>query len=71
MSFTISIHELAVWQAIELKPDFSKAYSRLGTAHFQAGRYKEALDEGYRKVRCVCVPACLRACVPACVCMCV
>ena len=25
-------------KAIELKPDFSKAYSRLGTVHFQAGR---------------------------------
>ena len=36
-------------KAIELKPDFSKAYSRLGTAHFQAGRYRLALDEGYRK----------------------
>jgi len=36
-------------KAIQLKPDFSKAYSRLGTAHFQAGRYKEALEEGYRK----------------------
>jgi len=36
-------------KAIEIKPDFSKAYSRLGTAHFQAGRYKAAIDEGYRK----------------------
>uniref|UniRef100_A0A7S4P6M1 SGTA homodimerisation domain-containing protein n=2 Tax=Guillardia theta TaxID=55529 RepID=A0A7S4P6M1_GUITH len=34
-------------KAIKIKPDFAKAYSRLGTAHFQAGRYKEALDEGY------------------------
>lgn len=36
-------------KAIEIKPDFSKAYSRLGTAHFQAGRYKAAIDEGYKK----------------------
>jgi tetratricopeptide (TPR) repeat protein len=25
-------------KALELKPDFAKAFSRLGTAHFQAGR---------------------------------
>ncbi|KAJ1492175.1 hypothetical protein T484DRAFT_1772082 [Baffinella frigidus] len=35
-------------KAIELKPDFAKAFSRLGTAHFQAGRYREAVDKGYR-----------------------
>jgi small glutamine-rich tetratricopeptide repeat-containing protein alpha len=36
-------------KAVTLKPDFAKAFSRLGTAHFQAGRFREAIDKGYKK----------------------
>jgi len=35
-------------KAISFKPDFSKAYSRLGTAHFHLGNYAKA-KEAYLK----------------------
>lgn len=43
----LSHHELAVYdakKALQINPDYSKAYSRLGHAEFCLGRYENAVD---------------------------
>mmetsp|Transcript_10232 Transcript_10232/g.16762 ORF Transcript_10232/g.16762 Transcript_10232/m.16762 type:complete len:466 (-) Transcript_10232:257-1654(-) len=45
-------HELAVQdceKSISIDSKYSKAYSRLGTAYFHLGKYKEAITLGYAK----------------------
>ncbi|KAH6557379.1 hypothetical protein KP509_1Z118100 [Ceratopteris richardii] len=36
-------------KAIELDPEYSKAYSRLGLAYYSQGKYKEAIEKGFTK----------------------
>ncbi|GMP79405.1 hypothetical protein CsSME_00034962 [Camellia sinensis var. sinensis] len=36
-------------KSIEMKPSYSKAYSRLGFAYYAQGNYRDAIDEGFLK----------------------
>jgi small glutamine-rich tetratricopeptide repeat-containing protein alpha len=36
-------------RSIEIDPNYSKAYSRLGSAYFAVGNYQDALYKGYLK----------------------
>ncbi|KAK7275657.1 hypothetical protein RIF29_16777 [Crotalaria pallida] len=36
-------------KSIEIDPNYSKAYSRLGSAYYEQGKYREAIELGYRK----------------------
>ncbi|PRQ26537.1 putative acetyltransferase A, auxiliary subunit [Rosa chinensis] len=36
-------------QSIEIDPNYSKAYSRLGLAYYAVGNYREAIDKGFKK----------------------
>lgn len=36
-------------KSIEIDPNYSKAYSRLGLAYYAQGNYRDAIDKGFRK----------------------
>ncbi|KAL2317799.1 hypothetical protein Fmac_031675 [Flemingia macrophylla] len=36
-------------RSIEIDPNYSKAYSRLGMAYYAQGNYRDAIDKGFRK----------------------
>eukprot|EP00250_Pteridium_aquilinum_P001139 c11347_g1_i1 orf=1010-1819(-) len=36
-------------KAIQLDPNYSKAYSRLGLAYYTQGKYQEAIEKGFQK----------------------
>ncbi|XP_073143240.1 uncharacterized protein [Henckelia pumila] len=36
-------------KSIEINPNYSKAYSRLGFAYYAQGKYRDAIDKGFRK----------------------
>ncbi|KAF7829835.1 Small glutamine-rich tetratricopeptide repeat-containing protein alpha [Senna tora] len=36
-------------RSIEIDPNYSKAYSRLGLAYYAQGNYRDAIDKGFRK----------------------
>ncbi|KAJ9146310.1 hypothetical protein P3X46_028592 [Hevea brasiliensis] len=36
-------------ESIEIDPNYSKAYSRLGLAYYAQGNYRDAIDKGFRK----------------------
>ncbi|XP_050364927.1 uncharacterized protein LOC126783493 [Argentina anserina] len=36
-------------RSIEIDPNYSKAYSRLGLAYYAIGNYREAIDKGFKK----------------------
>ncbi|XP_075497059.1 uncharacterized protein LOC142534044 isoform X2 [Primulina tabacum] len=36
-------------KSIEINPNYSKAYGRLGFAYYAQGKYKDAIDKGFRK----------------------
>lgn len=40
-------------KAIEIDPNYGKAYSRLGLAYYAQGKYSDAINKGFRKGRCV------------------
>lgn len=45
-------HEAAIAdsnKAIQLDPNYSKAYSRLGLAYYTQGKYQEAIEKGFQK----------------------
>ncbi|KAK1407561.1 hypothetical protein QVD17_39180 [Tagetes erecta] len=44
---TKAIHDCH--KAIEIDPNYSKAYSRLGFSYYAQGKYREAIDKGFRK----------------------
>ncbi|KAI9106712.1 hypothetical protein K1719_022240 [Acacia pycnantha] len=37
------------YKSIEIDPNYSKAYSRLGLAYYAHGNYRDAIDKGFRK----------------------
>lgn len=36
-------------KSIEIDPNYSKAYSRLGLAYYAQGKYAEAIEKGFKK----------------------
>lgn len=36
-------------RSIEIDPNYSKAYSRLGFAYYEQGKYSDALNKGFLK----------------------
>ncbi|EPS70447.1 hypothetical protein M569_04313 [Genlisea aurea] len=36
-------------KSIEINPNYSKAYSRLGFAYYAEGKYRDAIDKGFKK----------------------
>eukprot|EP00249_Psilotum_nudum_P025593 c30253_g1_i1 orf=121-1452(+) len=36
-------------KAVQIDPNYSKAYSRLGLAYYAQGRYQESIDKGFKK----------------------
>ena len=36
-------------KSIEIDPNYSKAYSRLGFAYYAQGKYRDAIDKGFIK----------------------
>ncbi|KAK4429653.1 Small glutamine-rich tetratricopeptide repeat-containing protein [Sesamum alatum] len=36
-------------KSIEINPNYSKAYSRLGFAYYAQGKYRDAIDKGFKK----------------------
>ncbi|KAI7745372.1 hypothetical protein M8C21_004467 [Ambrosia artemisiifolia] len=44
---TEAIHDCH--KAIEIDPNYSKAYSRLGFSYYAQGNYRDAIDKGFRK----------------------
>jgi small glutamine-rich tetratricopeptide repeat-containing protein alpha len=38
-------------RSIEIDPNYSKAYSRLGLAYYAQGNYRDAIDKGFKKGR--------------------
>ena len=36
-------------KSIEIDPNYSKAYSRLGLAYYAQGNYRDAIDKGFSK----------------------
>ncbi|KZV16564.1 hypothetical protein F511_11396 [Dorcoceras hygrometricum] len=36
-------------RSIEINPNYSKGYSRLGFAYYAQGKYRDAIDQGFRK----------------------
>ncbi|XP_076907470.1 small glutamine-rich tetratricopeptide repeat-containing protein 2-like [Bidens hawaiensis] len=44
---TEAIHDCN--KAIEIDPNYSKAYSRLGFSYFSQGKYRDAIDKGFKR----------------------
>lgn len=36
-------------KSIEIDPNYSKAYSRLGLAYYAQGKYSDAINKGYKR----------------------
>jgi small glutamine-rich tetratricopeptide repeat-containing protein alpha len=36
-------------RSIEIDPNYSKGYSRLGFAYYAQGNYRDAIDKGFKK----------------------
>lgn len=39
-------------KSIEIDPNYSKAYSRLGLAYYAQGNYRDAIEKGFTKGWC-------------------
>lgn len=47
LQYAKAVHDCL--KSIEINPNYSKAYSRLGFAYYAQGKYRDAIDEGFMK----------------------